>query len=68
MPTPTKRKGRPLSPREEKGYDNDLGHLDRLRKAIYGDPRVTPEDYSKVHDAIETIELVIRRFNLGNQT
>jgi len=64
MTTSKRRKGRPLLNREEKGYDNDLGHLDRLRKAIYGDPRVSPEDYSKVHDAIETIELVIRRFNI----
>jgi len=49
-----------MNSRRETGYQVDLEHLARLRRATFGDERITSEQYEKMCAAILVIENTLR--------
>lgn len=60
-PKHPKRNGRPMIPRERIGYDQDLGHLARLRSGCHGDSRLSLHQYRTISESITAIEKILRR-------
>lgn len=54
--------GRPLYSRRDRGYGGDFAALERLRKAVLVDMRVSSKRYTSIVDAIVRIRRTLAPF------